>query len=1131
MTRPPSILGLIAIALTLSACGGAAVVVNGGRESGSPEANRGLSIAVPPLPAPAGPTTSLANGLDPLPIVVRDLSDASSRDAVEAFASATVLQPWPLDHMADDAWAALTPAPGAEQSLDDLYKAVAVDPSPTDPDAFATLAQSAISGLLHDPRNADRLNNAAIALWLTGVRVDLDPNDQRSSSGYSEYVQIAATRLLEATAKAFPDNRATAINLSFLRSLVPMSGDSRLDLLDRLLERDSTDVTARLLKASIEARRADDPTGLEKARATLAPLLGQGGTPLGHAALGDALLAAASIRRARSPGLAQHQAIAAVTEYDEALKAIADPGLYAGRAAALALLGRTTDAVAAQQQALAMAPASIELRLGLARLAEEAADLRLVGETTDEAIGALRDWNPTISGLRYVTGAGGYFVNGDRGFLGWSFGSDRDHLPVTIRPQGGAFATIEIIPRSSLPSTDHALVSDVSPAAVFRLAAERAVAEGDPDAVAGLARDWARGLPFRSPIDELAQKAAILVRDGRQASDGAGDASDPSGVLAEAQESLRRLGRFDAAAELCRSIGAEAADASLRRRAADCAEESGYLAGKRGQADDEGPAVDAELSGRGRVVAGVVAEADGDTSRAEHLYRMAVAADDTDSGASGATRLLAAARLGDLVLSKGDPVAAIEDYDLALSTIEANGLAKANDYWQDASSVLEVGGVEVAVRNNRGIALLQSAQPKHDEAPDCAGSATHDLCTAALADFKAASAADPGNAIYQLNVGWAARLLGDTEGARAALAGAVGLDATLYPAFNDLGVLLAEHGDAAGARSAFTSAMSVAPDYDLAAWNLGILGLRDVPGGVLQGQADLERAIRLKPALRTAPLAFRLDERTYRAAFNTIVPAQPSASAGRSYSVGAVVLATASTLGAMTQFHAVIGAQMLGAASQGMLGWLERVPRTKRWRSWRRESRRRFGTRTRAIIPWIATGSVLAIVSAWQAVQGSPQTAVATILFTGLALVIAVVAHEIGHLIAARPFQGRLVPDHWGPGTALSLALLPVQVTAGPFLAERFRVVSGDHRYAWRIHLAGPVANALVAVAAYLVFVAEPLPVLRLIAQVQLAAIAYTLLPTRPLDGYFIARQKRVVLVVLGIATAVAASAFALEIL
>ena len=171
------------------------------------------------------------------------------------------------------------------------------------------------------------------------------------------------------------------------------------------------------------------------------------------------------------------------------------------------------------------------------------------------------------------------------------------------------------------------------------------------------------------------------------------------------------------------------------------------------------------------------------------------------------------------------------------------------------------------------------------------------------------------------------------------------------------------------------------------------------------------------------------------------------------------------------------------------------------------------------------------LITSWQAAQANATVAGSAIVLAIVAVLIALVAHEAGHVVAARLLRGRLIPAVWGPGALVALLFLPFHAATGPFFAERFRQRDGGARGTWRFHIAGPLANALVGLVAFLAFLAVPAPAFRLIAQVQLAAIAYTLLPIRPLDGWALRRERPRVLLALGFAVVAAAAAFSLGLL
>ena len=1078
-----------------------------------------------PLPEPAGPPRSLAAALDHLPLIVRDLPDDASRRVVADFEAATVRRWQPLEAMVDDALVAVEADAGPTIAAA-LRTALMDSPVPLASPEERFLFDAAAQGASGDADAIGRLVNLAVAAWMQGTASDLDPTTGASLTGFPQYRQVVAGRLLDAIVRAAPDHRAALLDLALHRSTVPdglWDGESPAR---HALELDPADVTARLLLASIQARDANDPGGADQAAATLAPLLADPATAaLGHAATGDAQLASASIRRPEAPRDAIRRAGLALEAYDAALREAADPGVYAGRASALRVLGRLDDAVAAQRRAIELAPASLELRAGLARLLEAAGDVDGLRTGAGQAVVLADGWDAPMSAVRLVTSGSDAVMPGDLGFLGYSTGSDADHVVVVLSPQGGGYVGIEVIPRTDDPVADVAVQSGMAVDVVLRLALEAAVARADTGAASALIAEARRSSPFAVGWLDAWAGAAALARPALPAL-GDGTSMD----LAVAANALRRLGRFADAARVC--SGVASAGVGFETQAWRCAAESLYhagdVAGARAAADhlfdDGGPPDPASA-----LLAGALAEAAGDRVEARRLFGLAATGELLVGGGDVASvRVLAAVRLSTLDLDEGRGDAAVADADLALATIEANGMTILGEsYWGLLDYRVSIRGLQQVARNNRAVARLVAAQPAPGRAPSCPRVAVPsvDPCALALADARAAAASDPANAVYRLNVAWAARAGGDTPTALRELGEAVALDPTLFPAGNDLGVALAEAGDLAGARQALEGALAASPGYGLAAWNLGVLGLREGPARLPEAQRRLAAAIGADPALRTAPLAFRTDEQTYRFAFEPgAAPVQP-APVGRAYAAGAGVLAAAATVGALAR----LAGALAGGASDALAGAGDRAIRrtrgTRRGRDVRRRLRQTVPARLRSALPWILAAIVTAVVIAWSAAASDPATLPATVLVTAWAVLLAAVAHQAGHAVAATTLRGRVLPAHWTPGSIAALVLVPFGAATGPFPAERFRPAAGGTSM-W-FHAAGPLANGAVALLAVALLVAWPAPAVRVAVGVQLAALAFALVPAAPLDGAPLARRRPGAvavagLVILGVATALA---------
>jgi tetratricopeptide (TPR) repeat protein len=127
----------------------------------------------------------------------------------------------------------------------------------------------------------------------------------------------------------------------------------------------------------------------------------------------------------------------------------------------------------------------------------------------------------------------------------------------------------------------------------------------------------------------------------------------------------------------------------------------------------------------------------------------------------------------------------------------------------------------------------------------------------AIAHYKEAVAAQPGNANFKYKLALALHQAGDTDGERAQLEQAVKVDPDLAGAQNELGYLLSRSGDSAGAIQHFKAAVHAAPGYVEAWINLSAeLAMasqfpeaRDAVATALRLEPDNERAQKLSDHL------------------------------------------------------------------------------------------------------------------------------------------------------------------------------------------------------------------------------------------------------------------------------------------
>ena len=428
--------------------------------------------------------------------------------------------------------------------------------------------------------------------------------------------------------------------------------------------------------------------------------------------------------------------------------------------------------------------------------------------------------------------------------------------------------------------------------------------------------------------------------------------------------------------------------------------------------------------------------------------------------------------------------------------------------------------LEQYVDNNRGIALLMTARTEDDAPPDCV--AFESECREAADAFAAAMAADPLNPVYPMNAAWVARLTGDEDRASALLAEALEEGVPLVAAaHNDLGVLAARARRPRWRSRAIRRRRSrTDPEYDLATWNLGVLDSRQAGPMILAGQGLLARATELNADLLTKPLTFLTDERVYRVDVSG-TELELARAPGTGAAVGAAAFGAIATLGAIGQLIAGLGSDAQSAAetvaSEGagragrrLRGIGGRLPgRGRGWPSW---------------AAWIPALVVLTVTTAWTAAWMAPDAFLTAVLIGLAAAAVAMVVHVCGHLVVAGRLGAKVRPSGWTPGLALAVVGMPFYVPAGPFLAER--IETGDPRRDWWVSFAGIAANLAAAGIALLIYLAEPMPFLRILIATQLAVAAFALIPSNPLDGDRLSTTP-IVLALMALGVAAASTAIA----
>jgi len=1044
----------------------------------APVPSQAAGWTAPPLPERDEPLPDFQHLLDPLPLVVRDLPDSASQGVIAIYDTTSFTDHQSAQRMVTAAEEAiLLPA-----NLDATWRSWLHDPQSND------VPGSVMDYLQEDSLNAGRLSNLAVAMYFEVLTRGPRAFDSEGSTRTRQ-----ALSLLDSTISRFPGSRAPLLNRAYIGALggaLSFDGTQSKDFGVGHPE----DATALRLAVNLYVNSNWNYVQDRNALQTRAAAMSQsedptraafGYTMLGDLELGDLHLDDRSnfSKVELAPHATMRSARLALQHYDQALALSDDPSIYTARAFALNLLGDIPGAIATQQRAIELLPESISLRLLLA-------DLHLQQRGTTEQIrasietarliereaisAALTQEAPRLSGFRPITDVGE--VNGLASNLpGMFYGY---YMNLLAGGRGGGFlVSFDLIP---LYEDRPAMTNSPNPI-------ERAIggsllkseALGDPDAVDDILSfqqlllqdaNWYGVITPQE--DESSQTVARLVANPDDASQVDLQSTEGMAEVSKAASWLRFAGANQEAIDLCHSAlkhGATNPDRFHR-----CVAENAYLLG------DYKTSQEAFAKVHDDVMVGYVAERRGALDEAIRRYELVIENDNES------TRGTAMFRLAEVLLETGDPDGAIALYDELL--VGATPRPGCVDKISCPYAV-----VAPFAQSNRGIARLQALANENGRI-DCEGE-FWEACTAAFLDFNTALETDPYNPVFLMNQAWATRLLGDLTLSQQLMNQALEADRSLYPVLNDLGVSAAASGDTKAARQYFLDATAANPHYDLALWNLGVLYMREGIGGVFRGQAYLARAILQNPSLVTDSMGFRTDERVYRVEINERL--RP----GTGWTFGAASSMATAAFGLLTVMlvifpatYVIVRDKLLEVAMtriQSRAPWiLQHIPRglptlrDDRWGRW---------------VPIAAALAVLAFTTTWIARHGEPNTAAASAAVALFAVMLAVVTHELGHALVASRVHATVQPTQWTPGTVLALALLPIGLSSGPFPGQKV-VAESEAASKW-VYMAGPLANLIVAVLAYLLFSMQPLPGIRLISQVQLAAMSYALLPFAPLDG------------------------------
>ena len=316
---------------------------------------------------------------------------------------------------------------------------------------------------------------------------------------------------------------------------------------------------------------------------------------------------------------------------------------------------------------------------------------------------------------------------------------------------------------------------------------------------------------------------------------------------------------------------------------------------------------------------------------------------------------------------------------------------------------------------------------------------------------------------------------------RAALAA----DPTMFPAANDLGVLLARAGRYDEAVAALRRAVGANEGYALGWFNLGVVLSKMGPLHLPAAQGSLGRAFTLAPALRDRKRVPTLDSRTYRSGLDLGRPLPPTWNFAESQKQAP---AKTAGLAAILLVALALGRSLSGSKSGRELAetWLgpflraiARVPIP--------------GVLRKPAVALVATLAVLLYPLA-----RDPGGGLTAALAGSAALALLVVVVVRVRVAAARRHGDAVAQESWPPGVVFGAGTAIAGFTWTPLPVVREGAKA-------RVHWAAPVALAAIAIPLVIFTAWLDVPLARAVATAALVMAASVLTPIKPVDGGAIA--------------------------
>lgn len=1097
---------------------------------------------LPPAPAAdadAGPTTAVATG--PVPQNMPMLSDGPTARLVQdpaVLADPEALHDAIIDlaaqlfggkSRADAFWQVLT-----EHTLD-FYPYESTLHAYRYPYRYEFLDPLLDNDFPADPGPAQ----ADLANDLAGLLILFGANTSRDSAKAAHQTAGAAYALLDRL-RATDKSCRVQLNLAFLVSLASLARDE--DIADEFAKAHDAcpgDPTPLWLFGHAQSARAftnptdrtagslhpSTPDEIGRAFATFRQLQKEmPGSAAGWAGEADAEIAQADQagHANAQPFTARNRYAHAVALYRHAATLSDDPGIDAGLARAYAGLSRFDEAVAAARAGVAKSSDAAGLRAieidMLERAGRYADAAALAGQSADKA-GPSGRWlitqgkyvtTPSVSlgfaGVRAVDLTVGYEV----GQGGGAYAYDTSFVPV-FRPDYGLTGHYGWCPQWTVVR-DSILAGKPSDAvAAFQAAGTPA----DPDYRALCPAEEAAHA--RSAFDtngfgyldvELRTLAAIVAAE--------------AGEQPQQQAWLDAIGRLNPDDLTAGDVFTRHSPEPLRAYVFDHWQNLWRFGGDLGHARK---VVDAWLSAipndpTAQDRAGELAFLGNDYRRAADYFRSAAPRLD------GADRALEMLKLGSAQGFAGDTAAARD------SLTQATSLGRAA-YTKDSSAIFgalaayfaqcQLGDIALRIREYaQAVTAYNDAIRQRDELLSDEytafqlfglekGAEENNLALAhillksgAEAEKQAALAVsrDAQSPIFAQTLAYAYQSKGEWEKSAATYRSALDADPTLFPAANDLGVILARQGKAADAVAEFRRAIGAKPTYALGWFNLGVqLGTMG-PSHFLEAQGALGRAVALDAGLRDRDRELVFDTDPYYSGLDLSRPLPATWRFAQHEHRAPVALTIFAILVLIGRLAWNLGLdKVTGSATEKALGWL----------SWLR----------RPFVPAIAV-TVLIGLFLWPLI-GSPGVSVTEIAVIGAGILGLTGIYVRSRVLAAR--RSNLPVRHftWLPSLAIGVALTAVGLSFATVPAAELPEERRTVRWIGPAMLA-VFAAALLGIAAF-----TGVPATRALGSSAVVMLGSVLLPLRPFDGSYL--RGKVVSLLISLAMLAVSIALFLDVL